>query len=1128
MKYLRHIFLILPVLCALCLTSCVQEIFEPQTPDYGAVEDGDYVTLNLSVEMMVEADQAVWTKSLGETPQVKDLYVAVFDAGDILTEIVKAVPGTIEDPRDVFEPGNEASNYLTRFHVTLKKTSEPREIQFIAIGKKNFIDIENFDRVDEASFIKKFIVTDNVDAYWCRKHFDGIGSSSSSQMQGLKMIRNFLKVTVSTKENLANFTLQGFYVFNKPRYGTLAPYNPNTEEYEWNNGTEYASSVNFNRFADYSRIENISDDVSNEAYKELVDNQKYVGYMPSTVEYVSLNELATAAGQGLDEWFTANMIAENGFDYLYECTHTDDTNPFIIFKGTYSGSGASGQPTYYKADFVYQKDAGADKKYFHLLRNFFYELKITSVSSDGAESLEAAVNSPSMNNFDGSAEAQSYTVISKDAERLYISSTDMLVTEGTSVKVYLKNLAKNQTTGEFTEVSNGGLSISKITKCINVKDINQSERLTPLIQYTPGDAAYTTVLTDPTAVNVTAEDQAAELESKPTFIGNFAISKTNTNATFNGSTGWVEYTITLAKNPNTLGDNEMWQQKITFSNGAGGLTRTLTLSGRKPYDFDVDVQDYVPGNEGETMSVDIILPSGISEARFPLKFFIEPDKHSLYPDATDAAYPTLPVASGASMIPNKTERSYWFIRTITWEEYAKAAEDIQSNKSFPSYFKTLVAASATDVYVKCDPESSPYFAGMRDDSFVNERIQGSITFEKHPLYVAVGSKAFNPVTVNSGAPVSYSVENVDVATVNATTGEVIGVKVGETIVTAIIPQYKAYTADTTRFTVKVAERLPDWSFEWDRLLTPVVKRGQTVTTNTATATVVKTSETTHPTVTYTSSDPAIATVDANGHVTGVAPGFVTITAHAAIDEFTDGGHTYSAMSEYLRYTIEVWAEGVSPAHPTYGTEFINVPFYDGKMMWFSKTYTGFDAWNFRSDDVRYGMQASSWDSSANKSRNSDSWLISPVLDLRAAINPVLEFTHTGNYWTDGYTGDGTYGENGVVYVPALSENAGNLAQAKVRMMEDALVLISFDGGSNWSQIVLSVDEYPSGYNWVSVNVSHSLKSLLDGKTEDQLKSVRIAFEYKASPETKPSDPGDYRPWGGTWQIKSFRIVELPE
>ena len=1102
------------------LSSCMQDIVPNAAPVPGAVEDGDYVTLDLSICMQAEAEQTVWTKSLGEAPQVKDLYVAVFDTGDILTEIVKAEPGTIEDPRDVFEPGTEANDYLTRFHVTLKKTADPREIQFIAIGQKNFIDVEDFDMVDEASFIKQFIVSNNVDAYWCRKHFEGISTASSAQMQGLKMIRNFLKVTVSTKQDLQNFTLLGFYVFNKPRYGTLAPYNPNTEEYKYANASdEYASSVNFDRFADYSRIETISEDVDNEAYKELVETQKYVGYMPSTVEYIGMDELTGANSP--DTWFGENMIAPGGFDYLYECTHTDVENPFIIFKGRYSGPGAAGRDTYYKADFVYQKEAGADKIYFHLLRNFFYELKISSVSSDGAESLETAVNSPSMNNFDGSAEAQSYTVISKDAARLYISSTDMLKTDGLTVDVYLKNL----TGANFDQLTPNTITISKITPCINVKDVEQSVRLTPFIEYTPGDAAYATTI------------KAATFDPKNSaYIQNYNIERSYPTAngqngyTFNGSDGWVKYTIHLAKNPNTLGDNEMWQQEITFSNG--DLTRTLKLYGCKPYDFDVDVQDYVPGNEGESLAVDIILPSGIPEARFPLQFLIEPNDHTLYPDATNAAYPILPVSSGISKIKAKAdqnERSYWFTRTITFEEYAAASEDIQSNKSFTSYFKTLVPASATSVYVMADPVESPYFVNdplnPKKDSFVNERMQGSITFEKEPLYVAVGSKAVNPVTVNSGAPVSYSVQNVAVATVNATTGEVIGVSVGETIVTATIPQYKAYTGATTTFTVHVAELLPAvWRFEWDRLLTPVVNVGKTVTTNTATAFVKPTVDDNgyNVTVTYSSSDTSTATVDANGHVTGVNPGKVTITAHAEVAEYTAGGHTYSAMSENIRYEIEVVAPGVSA---TLGTEFINVPFYDGKMMWFNKTYTGFDAWNFRSDDVRYGMQASAWDYSANCSRNSDAWLISPVMDLRAAVNPVLEFNHTGNYWTDGYIGDGTYGTQGVVYVEAISEQASNLDEAQVRMMQDALVLISFDGGSNWESVGLTAAEYPTGYNWVAVNVSHSLKTLLQGKSDTQLQNVRIAFEYKASPETKPVDPHDYRPWAGTWQIKSFRIVE---
>lgn len=1102
------------------LASCVREDLRVIDPVSGAEEDGDYVTLDISVCMAVEADQNVWTKALGEIPEVKDLYVAVFDGGDILTEIVKAVPGTADDPRDVYEPGTAANDFLTRFHVTLKRTSESREVQFIAIGKKDFIDVDAFDMVDEASFIKKFIVSDNVDAYWCRKHFEGINSESASKMQGLKMIRNFLKVSVSASDTLENFVLSGFKVFNKPRYGTLAPYNPNTQEYlEDSDG--YV--INFDRFADYSAVEGNEEDTNNLAYKELVENQKYIGYMPSTVEYISMTE--EVGGEDPDTWFDANKIAAGSFDYLYECTHTDADNPFIIFKGRFTGAGASGNETYYKADFVYHASADADKVYFHLLRNFFYELKIASVANDGAETLEAAVNSPSMNNFDGSSESHSYTVISKTGARMYISFTDILVTEGISTKVYLKNL----TGDNYDVLSNGDIYISEISKCINVKDVNQSERLTPLIKYNPGDDVYQAALE---AGTIDTEDA--------TYISNYAIEKTNTNATYNGSDGWVEYTITLAKNPNTFGDNEMWQQKITFSDGDGGLTRTLTLSGRKPYDFSIDVQDYVPATEGEGVTVDIILPSGISEARFPLKFFIESYDHTIYPDATSADYATLPVSSGTSKIPGKNERSYWFARTITYDEYKAASEDIQSNKTFTSHFKTLVAASATSVYVLCDTETSNYFSGVQNDAFVNERSAGSIVFEKDPLYVAVGSKATNPVHVNSGAPVTYSIQNTAVATINASTGQVIGVSVGETVVTATIPTYKAYTGASASFTVKVSELLPDWGFDWDGLITPVVNVGSSVTTNTATAVVTTSSSTIHPEVTYVSSDTSVATVDSDGVVTGVAPGTVTITAHSEIAEFTENGHTYSAMYENIRYVIEVVAVGVSPAS---GTEYINVPFYDGKMLWFSKTYdetvlgaNGFDAWNFRTDDVRYGIQASAWDYDADCYRNSHAWLKSPVLDLRAAVNPVLEFNHSCNYWTNGYkvpkdtvvvAGDTTI--TYTVYVPALSQADGNLDQAKTRVMEDALVRVSFDGGSTWtSGTILEESEYPSGYNWTSVNVSHSLKSLLTDKTSDQLKNVMIGFEYKSSPEYMPADTTQYRPWAGTWQIKSLKIVETAE
>lgn len=1107
------------------LSSCIQELFPPAEPVGGAVEDGDYVTLDLSIEMMADVDQAIWTKALGETPQVKDLYVAVFDAGDILTQIAKAVPGTAAESNDDFEPSeNPSDNYLTRFHVTLKKTAEPRQVQFIAIGKKNFIDVDNFDMVDEASFIKSFIVSDNVDAYWCRKAFpNGINANSYRDMQGLKMIRNFLKVIVSVADELQTsqnnnppvFTLSGFRVFNKPRYGTLAPYNPNTAEYVIPEGSQYATSVNFDRFANYSIID-IQDDSENLAYKELVEHQKYIGYMPSTVEYISMEEAFAAEKEAnpgntwnnsLDAWFDDTMIHGDGMcDYLYECTYTDAANPFIIFKGSYNG----GAETYYKADFVYHAEAGADKVYFHLLRNFFYELNITSVSSNGAASLEAAVNSPSMNNFDGSAEAQSYTVISKDSDRLYISTTDHLVTNGTSVKVYLKNVKKNAQTGQFTDIDNSTISVLKVTKCIDVKDLNRRELSTPLIKYTPGDAAYATAIQDenfdPTG---------------STYVSNYKIELTNASTTYNGSTGWVEYTITLARDPKTLEDNEMWQQEITFTNGEGGLSRTLTLSGRKPYEFSVDAQDLVAKTEGTTMSVDIVLPSGISEARFPLKFLIEPYDHNLYPDATNANYPILPVVSGISLIKEKklrNERSYWFERTITYSEYAQAAEDIQSNKTFTSYFKTLVAESATRVYVISDHETSPYFEDdldhQKSDNFVNDPIAVTLQPEKPILYVNVGAKAYNPIGgVPEGAPLHYSTNNVAVATVNANTGEIIGVSAGTATITVTMPDYKAYTGDTKTFTVVVAV-IPDWHFGWEHLITPVVNRTQTIATNTAKA-VVKYGSAASENVSVTYSIDSVSgenvvTVDPeSGLVTaGQNPGTAVIKAHASVDQVVKDGITYSEISEDIVYTLQVVAPGVSL--PADGTEYINVPFVDGNMLWFEPyTESGYPAWGWSSYGVSYGIQAQPYDGTDD--HNSHSWLISVPIDLRAAVNPVLKFTHTGNYWQGG-------GSEGT--------------DATDHMMLQARVKISFNGG-DWTSVGLTRDEYPNGQSWSPKDVSHSLASLLNAVRDDQnktaeqkeamLQNVRIAFEYLSEFETDNS-----RPWVGTWQIKNVRIVEEAE
>ena len=208
---MKKISTYLAILASLILLapSCVREEFL----DGKSVvknEDGK-ISLDGSLYLPFSQDCGDWvstraatrTAKMGEEmPTVKFLYLAVFSAGDILYEILKAKPGTQSHPTAEeagFNCGSEAENYLTLFHVD-GLTSVPsgdRYIQFIATTKAvpEFESME-MNLMDEATFVRTLVTTDAGLAYWGRRKFTSI--TGSTNMKGIpyllrqKSLRNFL------------------------------------------------------------------------------------------------------------------------------------------------------------------------------------------------------------------------------------------------------------------------------------------------------------------------------------------------------------------------------------------------------------------------------------------------------------------------------------------------------------------------------------------------------------------------------------------------------------------------------------------------------------------------------------------------------------------------------------------------------------------------------------------------------------------------------------------------------------------------------------------------------------------------------------------------------------------------
>lgn len=118
------------------------------------------------------------------------------------------------------------------------------------------------------------------------------------------------------------------------------------------------------------------------------------------------------------------------------------------------------------------------------------------------------------------------------------------------------------------------------------------------------------------------------------------------------------------------------------------------------------------------------------------------------------------------------------------------------------------------------------------------------------------------------------------------------------------------------------------------------------------------------------------------------------------------------------------------------------------------------------------MKATAYETSTTKNYESESWLISPEIDLTSVADATLTFEHAG-----GYFGTAT---------------------------EEATLWVSKEEGK-WDQLIIEKGNYPTSWNFISAG-TWSLKSYAGSK-------IKIAFKY-SSTATK----------AGTWEVRNVKII----
>ena len=210
---------------------------------------------------------------------------------------------------------------------------------------------------------------------------------------------------------------------------------------------------------------------------------------------------------------------------------------------------------------------------------------------------------------------------------------------------------------------------------------------------------------------------------------------------------------------------------------------------------------------------------------------------------------------------------------------------------------------------------------------------------------------------------------------------------------------------------------------------------------------------------YSSSDKDVATVDAaTGDVTIVGVGTTTITAT------TEENDEYSAGS--ASYTLTVTAPALTE---------VTLPYYES----FKDGIGSFTiddvelseglSYVWKHDDYGY-MKASAFVSNSNKA--SESWLVSPTINLEDVNTATLKFTQTINFFNN--------------------------------VEEEATLWIKEEGGE-WNQVTIT---YPTGEGWVSNDQTIDLKDYAG-------KKIQVGFKYVSTTES-----------AGTWEIEDFSVTSV--
>lgn len=432
MIHSKHIISLLFFISLMLMSSCIADRPTPSDDEQTMLPEG--TPFEVSFGGFADGMFVSTLRALDNNPnQIADLRLLVFDENHRFLYSRKAVLGEIvpnDKPDASHLPDLKKDNVekMMRFTTSLVSSNRTRYIHFIANHNWNGFPQDYFiEGVTDGELIGG-MVTNKIE-FWRMVKFDKLDADALNG-KVVKLLRNNAKVSVKKKEDLANFTFQGFTVYNALDKGTVAPF----------------------------------------VFKE----------SDLTYDFPTTPDVATIPAGTMKLEPKEIRPYEEGYDLFEKVNISSKTPSFVIMKGQLRGK----REGYYKIDLVKVDPSTGETSYYDVIRNFHYRVIVNNVANEGYATAEEAARNPAGNNLFASVELADYPSVSDGTNTLDVEllgatfvspstfTTKVFYTAGIGLVQYLPSWnSSDEYLGDVTRVNGIGTEVNSGTLSLPIKKV---------------------------------------------------------------------------------------------------------------------------------------------------------------------------------------------------------------------------------------------------------------------------------------------------------------------------------------------------------------------------------------------------------------------------------------------------------------------------------------------------------------------------------------------------------------------------------------------------------------------------------------------------------------------------------